>query len=108
MRCSLLLVCKRCSNSGFIGTPRCSAARSDGQGKREGTAMSDATFRCDAPTMSFYHVAGNSKAQTTPAAARANEVSFRAGTVGFIKAFKDARQLFWPDTYACITDKKAL
>jgi hypothetical protein len=70
--------------------------------------MPHATFRRDAPTVSFYHVPGNSQAEATAATARANEVSFRTGTVGFIKAFKDARQLFWPDTYACITDIKTL
>src|SRR5712691_8927765 len=105
----------------------CIRAARYGQSEGKGAALSERAFGLDATSVRLYYVASDSQPQaaptataasnppasdppasTTTPAARPTEIGFRPRAIHFIKALKDARQVFGCNAGSGIAHEKAL
>src|SRR5712691_10684214 len=105
----------------------CIRAARYGQSEGKGAALAERAFGLDATSVRLYYVASDSQPQPAPAATAGSnppasdpaastntqaawliEIGFRPRAIHFIKALKDARQVFGWNTGSGITHEKAL
>src|SRR5713226_2001286 len=100
----------------------CIRAARYGQSEGKGAALAERAFGLDATSVRLYYVASDSQPQPAPAATAASnppastntqaawliEIGFRPRAIHFIKALKDARQVFGWNAGSGIAHEKAL